>query len=105
MNFVGGTIFVSVSQGLLTDTLTRELRRSIPDLDVTAILGQGATDLSRAVTREQLPILLDAYNLGLRHVFFCALAVSCLAFVSSCFLEWKSVKSQHGAPKVEADAV
>ncbi|KAH8169375.1 major facilitator superfamily protein [Sarocladium implicatum] len=105
MNFVGGTIFVSVSQGLLTNTLNSELRRSIPDLDVTALMGQGATDLSEAVSRDQLPVLLDAYNLGLRHVFLCAMAVSCLAFASSCFLEWKTVKPQQEASKDEVATV
>lgn len=103
MNFVGGTIFVSVSQGLLTNTLTSELRRSIPNLDVTYILGQGATDLSRAVSQEQLPLLLKAYNLGLRHVFYCATAVSCLAFAASCFLEWRTVKQE--AAKTEAEVI
>jgi hypothetical protein len=92
MNFVGGTIFVSVSQGILTDTLSKELRRQIPDLDVPSVLSQGATDLSKAVSKEQLPVLLEAYNMGLQNVFFCAMAVSLLGFVASCFLEWKTVK-------------
>ncbi|KAI9149910.1 MFS general substrate transporter [Paramyrothecium foliicola] len=92
MNFVGGTIFVSVSQVILTNTLTSKLRQIIPELDPSQVLGSGATDLSKAVAREQLPQLLEAYNEGLNHVFYCAMAVSCLAFIAACFLEWKTVK-------------
>ncbi|KAK0390739.1 hypothetical protein NLU13_0242 [Sarocladium strictum] len=98
MNFVGGTVFVSVSQGVLTDTLSKELRKQIPDLDVPAVLGQGATDLSKAVPEDKLPVLLNAYNMGLQNVFYCAMGVSCLAFVASCFLEWKTVKMPDAQP-------
>lgn len=102
MNFVGGTIFVSVSQGVLSHTLSDQLLRKIPGLDTSLVLSQGATDLSNAVTEEQLPLLLEAYNLGLRHVFYCAMAVSGLAFAASCFMEWKSVKKpQEGADTIE----
>ncbi|KAI6781969.1 uncharacterized protein J7T54_005180 [Emericellopsis cladophorae] len=104
MKFVGGTIFVSVSQGVLTSTLRSELRRSVPDLDISAILGQGATDLSQAVSNDQLPLVLVAYNMGLRHVFYCAMAVSCLAFAASCFLEWRTVKQQQENAQVGHDS-
>lgn len=92
-NFVGGTIFVSVSQVILTNTLAQELRRRIPDLNVTEVLGNGATDLYAVVDEGQLPFLLDAYNHGINDVFFCAMALSLLAFVASCFLEWRTVKA------------
>lgn len=92
MNLVGGTVLVSVSQGVLTDTLRSKLSDSLPDFDTSIILGQGATDLSKAVDRADLPILIEAYNLGLRYVFYVAMAVSLLACVASCFLEWRTVK-------------
>ncbi|KAK4944494.1 hypothetical protein LTR10_016168 [Elasticomyces elasticus] len=93
-NFVGGTIFVSVCQGILSSTLRTQLRQSIPELDVSSISTSGASDLSSLVSADQLPLLLEAYNKGVDNVFYCALGLSCLAFTASWFVEWKSVKRQ-----------
>ncbi|KAK8096973.1 hypothetical protein PG999_012917 [Apiospora kogelbergensis] len=94
-NLVGGTVFVSICQGVLSDTLTTELA-NIPGggLDVHALLGSGATDVTKMLPPDQLPAFLEAYNKGLGHIFYVALAASCLGFVASLFLEWKSVKAQ-----------
>ena len=95
-NFVGGTIFVSVCQGILSSTLRIQLHQSIPGLDVSSISKAGASDLSSLVPTDQLPLLLDAYNKGINNVFYCALGLSGLAFAASWFVEWKSVKKQPG---------
>lgn len=92
--FFGGTVFVSVCQGVLSNTLRTKLSRSIPGLDVTAVSSSGATDLSKLVSKNQLPLLLAAYNAAIDNVFYCALAVSCVAFGASLFVEWKTVKKQ-----------
>ncbi|KAH7305758.1 major facilitator superfamily domain-containing protein [Stachybotrys elegans] len=94
MNFVGGTVFVGVCQSILTHTLTDELRRNVPDLDVASILRNGATSLSGSVTPEQRPLFINAYNAGLVNVFYCAMALSAFAFIASCFLEWRTVKAR-----------
>ncbi|KAF2415860.1 putative efflux pump antibiotic resistance protein [Tothia fuscella] len=93
-NQIGGTIFVSVCQGVLQSTLSTQLGQSIPGFDASAISHAGASDLAKLVPEEQLPALLEAYNKGIDDVFYCALAVACLAFVASWFLKWKSVKKQ-----------
>ncbi|KAH8899096.1 MFS general substrate transporter [Thozetella sp. PMI_491] len=94
-NFLGGTIFVSVCQGILSSTLSSQLSQSIPGLDVSSIASAGATDLSKLVPQDQLPLLYEAYNRGINNVFYCALGLSGLSFVASCFLEWKTVKTAH----------
>lgn len=99
-NFVGGTIFVSVCQGILSSTLRSELQRHIPDLDVSLVSHSGATDLARLFTPTQLPFLREAYNSGIANVFYCALGVSGFAFVASWFVEWRSVKQQSGGEQV-----
>ena len=90
----GGTIFVSVCQGILSNTLSTQLSKSIPNLDIAALSSSGATDLSKLVSADQLPVLLAAYNTAIVNVFYCALALSCLALVSSFFFEWKTVRKQ-----------
>lgn len=102
-NLVGGTVFVSLCQGVLSATLATELAR-IPGgrLDAHALLGSGATEVTRLVPADQLPAFLAAYNKGIDNIFYVALAASILGFVASLFLEWRSVKSQ---PKEALGAV
>ncbi|KAF2802381.1 putative MFS multidrug transporter [Mytilinidion resinicola] len=92
-NFIGGTVFVSICQGILSSTLRTQLGQQIPDLDLSSISTAGATELSKLVPSSQLPILQAAYNKGINNVFYCALGVSSSAFVASWFVEWRSVKS------------
>ncbi|KAK8036215.1 major facilitator superfamily transporter [Apiospora rasikravindrae] len=103
-NLVGGTIFVSVCQGVLSGTLTTELAK-IPGgtIDVHALLGSGATDVRKLLTPDQLPAFLAAYNKGIDNIFYVALAAALLAFVASLFLEGKSVKKAQ--PQQETVAV
>ncbi|KAK8001079.1 SGE1 [Apiospora marii] len=94
-NLVGGTVFVSICQGVLSATLTTELARIPGDkLDAHVLLGSGATEVTRLVPGDQLPAFLAAYNKGINNIFYVALAASILGFVASLFLEWKSVKTQ-----------
>lgn len=92
--FVGGTIFIGVCQTVLSNTLKSELATKIPGLDVRKISSSGATNLTRLVSKDMLPILLAAYNKGLVNVFYCALGVASLAFVASLFVEWRTVRQK-----------
>lgn len=93
-NFVGGTIFVSICQALLSSTLRSQLSAKIPGLDVSKLSSVGATDLARLVEPGQLGLLREAYNEGVRQVWYVALGVSVFAFVASWGVEWKSVKGK-----------
>lgn len=91
--FLAGTISVSVCQTILANTLSSELAKTLPGFDSSAIASAGATQIQKLVSATDLPIVLEAYNRGIDNTFYCALAASCLAFVASLFMEWKSVKS------------
>lgn len=93
-NFVGGTIFVSICQTILSSTLQSQLAQKIPGLDVSSIVHAGATDLAKLIPTDQLPVFHAVYNEGVVNVWYCALGVSAFAFVASWFVEWKSVKGQ-----------
>ncbi|RDW56718.1 putative HC-toxin efflux carrier TOXA [Coleophoma cylindrospora] len=92
--FFGGTISVSVCQTILANTLVSELSKKLPGFNASAIASAGATEIQGLVSKEQLPIVLAAYNAGIDNAFYCALAASSLAFVASLFVEWKSVISR-----------
>ena len=92
--FLAGSISVSVCQAVLSSTLREQLSKKIPGFDAAKLSASGTTNLSRLVPTEQLPILLAAYNKAIDNVFYCALALSCVAFIASFFLEWKTVRKQ-----------
>ena len=60
----------------------------------------GATGFRSVVDADQLPALLEVYNGALQKVFIAAIPVTGLAFASSLFLEWKSVKTQESTEQV-----
>ena len=91
-NFIGGTIFVSVCQGVLSSTLSSHLRDSIPGLDPSTLSSAGATDLSKLVPVDKVPVFLEAYNHAIVNVFYVALGLAALAFLAAWGMEWKTVK-------------
>ena len=90
---IGGSIFISVCQTILSSTLRSRLASTLPNFDAARIATSGATDVRKMVSKQQLPVLLKAYNAGIDNVFYCALGLTCLALVASLFVEWKSVRS------------
>ncbi|MCJ1382448.1 hypothetical protein MMC17_005561 [Xylographa soralifera] len=94
---VGGSIFISICQTILSSTLKSRLASTLPNFDTTGIATSGATEIQQLVSKQQLPILLNAYNAGINNVFYCALGLSFLALIASLFVEWKSVKSTEKA--------
>lgn len=91
-NFFGGTVFLSLCQTILANTLSSQLARDLPGFDTSVISSTGATAIQTLVSKADLPIVLKAYNAGIDNTFYCALAVCCLAFVGSLFFEWKTVR-------------
>ena len=81
-------------QAILSNTLSAQLSTEIPGFDAAQLSRTGTTNLSRLVPEDKLSVLLAAYNDAIRNVFYCALAVSCVAFVASFFVEWKTVMKQ-----------
>lgn len=90
----GGSVFVAVSQAILSSTLSTQLSTKIPGFDPADLSATGTTDLSTLVPKDLLPVLLAVYDDAMDNVFYCALALSCVAFVASFFLEWKTMRKQ-----------
>ena len=100
IQFLGGTIFVAVCQNLLQNKLITGLTGKVTDFDPARIAKLGATSLRELVPTEQLPLVLDVYNDALRSVWYVALGLSCLIFLGSFGLEWKSVKKDKAQKSV-----
>lgn len=93
--WLGGAVFVSVGQNVLSNKLVEGLR-VLPGFDIGWVTQSGATDLRDAVPEKALGIVLDVYNAALTRTFDIALAMSCAAILGALAMEWKSVKKQPG---------
>ncbi|KFY46461.1 hypothetical protein V495_02490 [Pseudogymnoascus sp. VKM F-4514 (FW-929)] len=88
---LSGSVFVPIAQSIFQNRLVSTLS-SVPDLDINAIVGVGATDLRKVVPPSQLPVVLEAFNDGLVATFFVVTAASALAIIPGLTIEWLSVK-------------
>jgi hypothetical protein len=91
--WLGGAIFVSVGQNVLTTKLVSGLA-SIPGIDPKYVTSYGATDLRGFVPQQLLAEVLGIYNGALVKVFEVALVLSCLSIFGALAMEWRSVKKE-----------
>lgn len=96
--FLCSSVFVTVSQVLLEDELISGLEGEV-QFDPNTISSGGATSLRTEVPPDQLAFVLDVYNQSFVSIWYLALSLACLVFVSSFGLEWKSVKKEQAKKK------
>ncbi|KAK9452809.1 putative MFS multidrug transporter [Dipodascopsis uninucleata] len=90
-NSLGGAIFLSVSQNILTTGLVTRLSKTV-DLDPEVIINTGATNLRSVVSANSLTKVLTAYNYALMRTFDVGLGLSCACILSALTMEWASVR-------------
>ncbi|KAM3531929.1 hypothetical protein MY4038_004278 [Beauveria bassiana] len=88
---LGGAIFVSVGQTILSTALVTRLS-GIPGLDPDKILKTGATQLHNVVPQQYFGQVVDAYNYAVTRIFIACLAITAAQLLSSLGIEWKSIK-------------
>ncbi|TVY85231.1 Rubrofusarin-specific efflux pump aurT [Lachnellula suecica] len=91
---LGGAIFVSVGQNVLSTKLVAGLA-DLPNLNSQVIINLGATDLRKYVGAQYLPRVLKVYNNALDDVFRVAMILACLSLAGGLLTEWKSVKGKN----------
>lgn len=105
VQFLAGTILITVCQTVLENNLAAGLVGKIPHFDPKSIASQGATSIRALVTPEQLPLVLQVYNDSLRPIWYIAVGLSGLIFLSSFGFEWKSVKKAKKPEEVKEEAM
>ncbi|KAH8735629.1 major facilitator superfamily domain-containing protein [Ilyonectria robusta] len=102
---LGGAVFVSVGQTILSSLLVKRLAH-IPGLDGNTIVNTGATDLHEVVPEKYMDAVLEAYNYAITRIFLAAVALSIAGLISAMFMEWKSIKKgkqgKQGPPAAES---
>jgi len=91
---LGGAIFVSVGQNVLSTKLVSGLS-GLPNLDSKVIVSLGATELRDYVGPEHLGEVLRVYNHVLDDVFMAAAILAAISVVGAVLTEWKSVKGKN----------
>jgi hypothetical protein len=91
---LGGTVWLSVAQNVLTGQLLQGLVGVVPGLSPKTVLNMGATGLRAAVAPQYLNEVLEAYNFALTRTFFCAVSLGAVSLIASCGMEWRSIKKK-----------
>ena len=97
---LGSAFSVSVGQTVFQNGFLREAHRLVPEIDPHLILGTGTTMLRDVLEKlgfiDKLPLVLEAYMVGLKDAFTVSLACACVALLVALCFEWKSVKVKVG---------
>ncbi|KAF3479939.1 azole resistance protein 1 [Arthroderma uncinatum] len=98
---LGGAVWLSVAQNVLTSQLLKGLVNIVPSLDPKLVLDKGATGFRDTVGLEFLDGVLKAYNFALTRTIYCGVALAAAALISSMGMEWRSIKSIKKASRSE----
>ncbi|KAL6230197.1 hypothetical protein BDW75DRAFT_223330 [Aspergillus navahoensis] len=87
---VGGAFFLSAAQSAFNNQLLKELAATLPEVDPATALAIGATQIREAFTPNQVPLVIDAYVVGLKAVFAIIIgAFGVATLVGGSFGSWK----------------
>jgi hypothetical protein len=94
MQGLGPAIFVSAAQTLFTARLTSDLGKFAPSLNSTALEMMGLADLKQHIGAEHLQGVLLGYDKAVTQTFYLPAALTCLSFLGTLGMEWRSVKKK-----------
>lgn len=88
---LGGAIFVSVGQTILSGRLVERLS-GIPGFDSKSLVQTGATELKKIVPSQYVSQVTEAYNYAITRIFFVGVALALGQLVCALCVEWRSIK-------------
>ena len=93
---LGGALFIAVGQSVFANGLVSGVAKYAPNLNPQILITTGATAIRTVLTEQghasEIHQAIQAYVYALKDCYRVSLAVSCMAFLAACCLEWKSVK-------------
>ncbi|ERF74671.1 hypothetical protein EPUS_00801 [Endocarpon pusillum Z07020] len=93
-NTLGGAIAISIAQNIFSNTLISQIPRFTRNIDPAMIIGAGATNIRAVTPPEELPGVLEAYNVAVTRTFILPIACAGVACLCSLLFEWRSVKGK-----------
>jgi hypothetical protein len=98
---LGGALFLSFSQTVLTNSLRSLIPQYAPNVDPESIIAAGATGFRATVSSADLPGVLLAYSKSLDRVFYLCAGASAGVFIASFGMGWKNIKPKKEVAKME----
>lgn len=92
---LGGAMFVSVGETVLSNGLVKELAKNAPAIHPSEVLETGASRLQMTFAKDILPAIILSYNDALMQVFLVGTVMAAFTVVGCVFVEWKSVKGKN----------
>lgn len=106
---LGGAVFVAVAQTLFQNGLIDKIKEDNLGIDPNIFINSGASEIKEVLQgmhrEDALDSVLQAYMEGLRNTYYISVACAAFAFISCCFLQWKSVKKNGAGKKDAAPAI
>jgi len=103
----GGAIFLAIAQLIFSHGLISGLHEFAPTINPEIVINAGATAVRSVVSAANLPIVLEAYMVGIDRVFYLSTGAAGALFLLSWGMGWKSIKKDKNiiapatAPAVE----
>ena len=91
---IGGAIFTSVGNTVLTNQLVSNLAKHAPSVPPLLVLGTGASELKSTFSKDVLPGIVLSYNDALQKVFLVCTVMAAFTIIGSLCVEWNSVKGK-----------
>ncbi|KAJ9656120.1 hypothetical protein H2198_005176 [Neophaeococcomyces mojaviensis] len=88
---VGGAFFLSAAQSAFNNQLIKTLAIKLPEINPAVVLGTGATQIREAFTAAQVPLVIDAYVVGLKAVFAITVAAYGVSTIVGFFGSWEKL--------------
>ncbi|KAG0645299.1 Efflux pump mlcE [Hyphodiscus hymeniophilus] len=93
--FFGGAIMLAVAVTDFRSSLITALKRYAPEVNADLIMNVGAAGVRKALTSQQLPGVLEAYNHAITNTFYLGCAASGAAFLASWGMGFAKCKRSH----------
>ena len=91
---LGGAMFVSVGETVLTNQLVKELAKNAPNIRPADVIAAGSSRLQSTFHGDALPAIVLSYNEALSKVFIVGTAMAAFTIIGCVCVEWKSVKGK-----------
>ncbi|KAL4905579.1 hypothetical protein BDW74DRAFT_185111 [Aspergillus multicolor] len=91
---VGGAFFLSAAQSAFNNQLLKELAATLPEIDPATALGTGATQIRDAFSPDQVPLVIDAYMVGLKATFAIMIGAFGIATLLGFLGSWKRLHGE-----------
>ncbi|KAE9367423.1 major facilitator superfamily transporter [Stipitochalara longipes BDJ] len=95
----GGTLSLSIAQNVFTSSLREGLARYAPTVDIEKVLNAGAMGFRDVVQPSEIVAVTRAYDMGLKRIFYLAVALSLGCFTFVWGMGWYSVKAKRETRK------